>query len=114
MTSQESQKSPPPAADRDTEHLRPGSSQSCLCHRAPERTHPQAGSRQERVSKGLQVGVFEQGGSAQMIGSYAKCLRYAWEPMTRRMRPRSGGRIEAQQLGAGRNLRDHLRPPPIP
>lgn len=59
------------AAGRDTQHLRPSSSQNCLCPWA----HPEAGSSsagRRWGSKGSKVGVCEQRGLAPQISSCAK------------------------------------------
>lgn len=61
---------PSSAAGSDFQHLRPSSSQNCLCPRAPDRAHPLAGSSwagRSRGSKSSKAGVCEQRGLAPLI-----------------------------------------------
>lgn len=62
-------------AGRDIRHLRPGSSQNCLCHWAPERTRPQA--RLCQVLEGC-LGDQEKKDEAQKWGPGWRCSR--WRP----------------------------------
>lgn len=69
VTTQEPQKSQSPAAGRDLQHLRLGTAQPCLSHRASDLS----GASRSEATKRSKVRVCEQGGLAQLIHGSARC-----------------------------------------
>ena len=69
VITQEPQKSQSPAAGRDLQHLRLGTAQTCLSHRASDLS----GASRSEATKRSKVRVCEQGGLPQLIHSCARC-----------------------------------------